>query len=368
MGVEILIGLYGAICVSMILFHVGYDLTLRGWEPIRRRRIRRLRQEAELQLERICRGEEVEQAYLRRLRRRLNRGGTLPAFEGMLRDLVRTGEEGLVQAYLGQLQPCFLALAVGYQRRDPIQAAYVSYLLSRYVRKGAEPIQPLETALLSYVTRETLYCRVNALQALCAWGAGETLLTALKLQEQGPVFLHEKILTEVLLTYSGDQDQLIRRLWEALDQFAVSTQVGVLNYIRFQSGAYQREMFAWMGRGEADKEVRLAAVRYMGRYPYPPALELLLEFAQDRDPARWEYAAVSVGALAGYSGPRVVSALKQALGSPNWHVRYGAAASLGAQPIRGEELLDVIQGEDAYAREMMTYQLEARDRAEGVER
>ena len=46
-----------------------------------------------------------------------------------------------------------------------------------------------------------------------------------------------------------------------------------------------------------DKELRFSAIRYFGRYPYPPVKETLLGFAREKDPLRWEFAAISVGAL-----------------------------------------------------------------------
>ena len=76
----------------------------------------------------------------------------------------------------------------------------------------------------------------------------------------------------------------------------------MLDYIRFQSGDYCGRMLEILRDPGRDKELRLAAIRYFGRYPYPPARPLLLGFLEDRDPTRWEYAAISATALAGMTG------------------------------------------------------------------
>ena len=360
MGVEVMIYLYGAVCVSMIGFNVIYTIVLRGSQPRMQRRARRLQWGVQRQMARLERGEKVEERYLRRLERKLRRVKNLIAFDRVLRPLTQKEADPWVQAFLTQIQPCILYLALAYQKRENMQAAYFSYFLSRYMLHKQMPIQTLQEVLLEYMAKDNLYCQVNALQALCAFGSADHILDALARQDGGKVFLHEKILTEALLSFTGDHEQLIALLWARLDTFTPHTQLGILNYIRFRTGAYTREMFELMQDPSRDKEVRLAAIRYFGRYPYPPALDPLLAFARDQDPLQWEYATVSVSALARYQGPLVIEALKEALHSANWYVRYAAAAGLEAQGASYEDLLDIVSGSDRYAREMMTYRLESR--------
>ena len=360
MQIEFMIYLYGAVCVSMIGFNLVYALILRSSEPRLSRRSGRLQAETDCQLDRLCRGEDVEERHLRRLQRRLCRLRNLIAFERVLHSLYERRREPCSQAYLTQLQPCALYLALVYQKRDDTQAAYFSYLLARYMIQSHMPIQTLQQVLLHYLARDNLYCRVNALQALYSFGSTEYVLTALKLQDQGSVPLHEKVLTEGLLSFTGDHSRLSALLWKQLDTFSPHTQLAILNYIRFQSGTYTREMLALMQDTARNKELRLAAIRYFGRYSYPPALPALLAFAQERDPLQWEYATVSASSLARYQSPQVLDALKKALHSSNWYVRYAAAVSLETQQARYEDLLDIAAGSDRYAREMMIYRLEAR--------
>ncbi len=359
MGIETMIYIYGAVCVSMIVFNVVYALLLRGSQPRMERRTRRMAAAVETQLQRLDEGKPLERRHLLVLQRRLRRVKNLAAFDYVLRTLLSRQEDSSVQRYLEQLQPSILYLALVYQRRETIQAAYFSYFLTRYMAKKHLPIQSLQDVLLVYLEKENLYCRVNALQALCAFGSAQHILSALEILDRGAVFFHEKILTETLLSYTGDHEQLITLLWTRFDVFTPHIQLALLNYIRFHTGDYVQEMFALMTDPNRDKEVRLAAIRYFGRYPYPPALDALLGFTLDGNPALWEYATVAVSALARYRGPQVVEALKQALHSPNWYVRCAAASSLEAQHMDYMDLMDIVDGADRYAREILTYQLES---------
>lgn len=361
MRIEFMIYIYGAVCMSMIAFNAVYALLLRSSQPRLEKRRRRLSRAVDFQLARLRWGLPLDTRHLKYLQRKLRKVKNLTAFDQVLRPLFQSCDaDPAAQTYLVRLQPVILDLALTYQKRENTQAAYFSYFLSHYMLQKHMPIQSLQEVLLDYINKDNLYCCVNALQALCSFGSVSYILAALQLQDRSPVFVHEKILTETLLSFTGDHEALIAQLWKHLPSFTPHTQLALLNYIRFCTGDCKEEMLALLEDPKQDKEVRLAAIRYFGRYPYQPALEPLLSFAADGDPSHWEYATVSASALARYATPQAVSTLKKALHSSNWYVRYAAAMSLEAQQVPYEELMDIVAGNDRYAREIMTYRLESR--------
>lgn len=156
-------------------------------------------------------------------------------------------------------------------------------------------------------------------------GTPEIVAEALRIADDGSVFLHEKLITEGLLSYTGDYHALIEQLWKKMTRYSPHTQLAILNYIRFRSGDYQREMYEIMMDKKAHKELRLAA-----------------------------------SSLASYEGKAVVGALKEALRSSNWYVRYAAAQSLEHLHVNYGDVVDITAGSDRYAREMLMYRLESR--------
>lgn len=360
MKIETMIYIYGAICLCMITFNILYSLLLRRSQPRLEKRCQKLQILVDRQLAEIRAGRAVNPRHLDDLCRRLRHISNLIAFDRILRPVFAQKQNPTGEAYLRQIQPAVLYLAALYQKRENMQAAYFSYFLSQYAVKRQAPVDTMQELLLGYVQKQNLYCRIQALQALCACGNVDYMIKALALQDDDAVFLHEKILTEGLLSFTGDADALIRRLWETFDTFSEHTQLAVLNYIRFKTGGCEKEMFALMQDPARGKELRLAAIRYFGRYPYAPALQPLLSFAADPDPTQWEYTTVSVCALARYPEPAVQQVLKEALHNANWYVRYAAANSLEAQQADYADMMDVLAGNDRYAREMLSYRLEAR--------
>ncbi len=86
-------------------------------------------------------------------------------------------------------------------------------------------------------------------------GTPEIVAEALRIADDGSVFLHEKLITEGLLSYTGDYHALIEQLWKKMTRYSPHTQLAILNYIRFRSGDYQREMYEIMMDKKAHKEL-----------------------------------------------------------------------------------------------------------------
>ena len=371
MGSQWILYGYGLVCLSMLAFNLLYSLTLRAGDRRLGRRVAWIARQVSPQLERVERGEPVEERHRRRLGRRLSRVKGLLAFDRYLDQM--DGENPAVQGYLGQLLPVFLRLSVVYRRREDTQAAYFCHLLTRHqlyrrLRGDHQPARLQGKMLLrmvsAYLERDSLYCRVNALKALCAFGDEEIVVEAVQDlgRRDGPV-LHEKVVVETLMTFAGDQETLIGQIWSRFEEFPLSLQRALLDFIRFKSGSHCPRMLSLLMDSSRDKELRFAAIRYVGRYPYEPARQALLDFVADGDPLRWEYAAISASSLAWYPGQEVVDALSRAMHSGNWYVRYNAAASLEAHGLSDEEMARAA-GKDRYAREMLAYRLEVRQRME----
>lgn len=359
MRAEFLIYLYGAVCAAMIVFNIIYNLILRGSAPRMERRCRTVEALLAEQFAEIQRGKTVEECHLELLRHKLVRLNNLMAFHQALQNRLQR-DPALVGAYLRQIRPVLLYLAEAYRQKAYMEAGYFAYFLSCYTADRKMTMDSLQDLLLDYIRKPNLYCRFNAMKALYHFASPEHIAQAVQLQDDGAVFFHEKLITEGLLTYTGDHEALIALLWERFSIYSVHTQHAILNYIRFRSGAYREEMYRILENSKEDKELRLAAIRYFGKYRYEPARKWLLAFVTDRDGTHWEYGTVAASALAAYHDGEVIDALKEALHSQNWYIRSAAAQSLEQMQVDYTDVLDIAAGSDRYAREMMLYRLESR--------
>lgn len=361
MGGEVLLYGYGAVCLSMLVYNVVSSVVMKKQEMRLDKRCKAFGARVAIQLDHIQEGKKVEQSHIRFLSRKLCRIKNLAAFDRVMESCMEEDGSYAGEEYKKQIQPVFLHLALVYSNRETMQSAYFAYFLSRNRPRRQSSVDVLEDVLVQYMKKQNLYCRVNALDALCGFGSEESIVSALSLLSREGGFIHEKILADSLLTFTGNHERLMELLWNNYEGFSAKMQLAVLNYIRFKSGRYCNGMLRIMMDSGRDKEQRLLAIRYFGKYFYEPAMEPLLAFASDENPLNWEYTAVSVSSLAKYAGKKVADVLMGAVHSSNWYVRYNAVESLETHEPYDWDLTEAAGGSDRYAREMLMYRLEIRN-------
>lgn len=365
-GAEVLLYGYGLVCLSMLVFNVIYGLHLRSDDKRLKKRIDDIFNQVEKQIENIHEGKPLQSGHSKWMRKKLSKVNYLIAFDHFLDEHNSDDED--FQKYLQNLQPVFLYLTTVYWKREAAQAAYYCYFLARHRLNNSAGTDQVQKVVLSYLKKDNLYCRINAFKALCIFGSPDVLAEALtEIGKESGAQLHEKIITEALMTYKGDAGELIERFWAKFDQFPIHIQRAILDYIRFKSGNYHERMEEILRDTDRNKELRFSAIRYFGKYPDPAVQDILLDFVKNRDPVQWEYAAISASSLAGYPGEKTVEALLDAMHSPNWYIRYNASASLEGLGLSYEGMLRILAGDDRYAREMLSYRMESK-RLENQER
>lgn len=342
MFVQILIYVYLGICAGMILFNIVTALLSQRREHRSFRDGIRLELTVERELDHLALTGEVNEEHLRYMERRLRRVNGMAAFDAALECLcVRRPE--LTRSYLTALNGVMIALAEDYCRREEIEAAYFPYIIKKYRLLGGADDAPLKEVLLELLHEPSIYCRENAMQALYTAGDAQIIVRALRIIDASSLYYHSKLLSDGLLNYTGDTWELADALWEAFDAFQPWMQVTLLNYFRF------------------------SCLRYLGHYPYPPAYADLLRYATPSENARWEYAAIASSVLASYPGAETAAVLERNLYHPNWYIRFNASKSLEQLGFGYRDLIDVIEGHDRYASEILRYRFDVRELEERKE-
>ena len=80
---------------------------------------------------------------------------------------------------------------------------------------------------------------------------------------------------------------------------------------------------------------------------------------------RNEYCLISLTALRNYPGKETTELLKKNLRSTNWYIRYNAAESLSVLGVEYAELVEIFDGKDSYARDIMQFQFDRRHARDG---
>ena len=338
MKIELLIYAYLAICTAMILFNCACLFVFRRRDHLLQQRSTRLTNEITGQIRLLQRGGTVAQEHLDLLRKKLCRIGNLMAFDETLETLSGQSPEA-ARAYLSAIHPVFPWIVTEHRYRSAMQLAYFAYVLGKYPILSEQADPPVTAFLLQLLEEPSLYCRENALQAIYSTGNCDLVLQALRQVDESGRFHHGKLLTNGLLTFSGDRQELTRMLWDSFDAVSLSMQTVILDYIRFSGSRMDEELLPLLAEEGRDDELRFSCIRYFEKHPDPRAYPLLLSFLE-------------------HPGERTVLALKWAMGSASWYIRLNAARSLTSFHLTYQNLGDVMDSGDRYARESLQYRLD----------
>lgn len=353
MNVEILIYVYLIVCAAMICFNIVCIFVFRHNDKRLDRYSATFIRHVQEQIGRP----EIDASHRRYLEKKLRRIGNLMAFDQTLSQLYAQQPEA-AQRYVEALSPVFIYLTLEYRRKNKLQAAYFPYIIKKYGLFRGQSISVLTQAMLDLVRENNLYCRENALQALYSIGDVRSVVDALRILDDGSHTHHAKLITDGLLSFAGNREQLEQALWQQFPRFSTGMQVAIMDYFRFSSGTQHERVLRLMTSQDTHDELRYSCIRYFGKFAYEPAFPYLLDFAGHSDAQRWEYAAIAATSLARYPGNKTVDTLKALLHNANWYVRFNASQSLHRLGLDYTDLMDVFDSGDRYAVEMMRYRLD----------
>ena len=194
-GSEVLLYLYGTVCVCMILYNTCYNVILRRGEKRLKRTSRRLENEIIGQIAQVQRGGGVSAEHLKTLRRRLRSVKNMLTLDDVLThiedsekqgDWQNSGElaalEAAIEKYRRAISPIIRRMADVYGGRDNLQAAFFSYFVGKHKVLSDDDKRDVSDAMIICFKRNSFYCKVNALEALCALADEEAILKALTIE------------------------------------------------------------------------------------------------------------------------------------------------------------------------------------------
>lgn len=367
MSIEVVIAFYMLVCLTMIVFNAAF---LVG-ERARSKRFLRKKERMAAEL-----GEEIDrhadfptEEHRAVLAQQMRRFSGMETLDLTMDKLVELDQEKSERYLLG-ISSVFDRLAVYFMHGEPLKCAYFAYIVGRWYRMQP-PSGTVTATLLHFVREQPFYSRQNAMQALSAIGDADAFLDAVEALQLRDEFHHPKLVTEALVSFQGSHRRLVREAILRFDRFEAEAQAAIVNFVRMDDLStirrrprtahakrivrHCRWAFGILQDATADREVRLAAVRYFMSVPFEDAAPVLRAMARHDDPGTWEYAAVATTALASYPGPSTTQVLKRCLSSRVWHIRYNAAKSLHDLGVPASALSDVIDGPDRYAADMVRY-------------
>ena len=133
-----------------------------------------------------------------------------------------------LQEWLPTLKPAFIQLIDVYMKKSVMERSYFAYLVMRFGLCGEGANDPLSTMMIQLTALSSIYCRENALMALYAHGSVDHIVKAYRLMARHEIEHSRKLVSDGLLEFHGDREQLARALWQNWTEFTPHYQVEVI--------------------------------------------------------------------------------------------------------------------------------------------
>lgn len=293
----------------------------------------------------------IELKHIGILKKQLKKINKLIAFEKAL-EQVKNDEQ--FPTYLNQLERVIKSITIHYKSRNQMEQAYLARFIAEYAAVGKWHHPTIYKTLVSYLENATIYLRESVLLATYQQPDSKWIINVFNYLSENNLFHHPKLIQDGLMKYPYDSDILIDDLWEKHDTFEESILLGLLGYITFKSDWFKETFYKMLKDERLNLEVKIRLIRYFKRHHYPKVEPLLIDFLKDEQD---EIRIVTAHTLGDYHSEHVINSLKEALKDFNFYVRRNAIQSLLDLGASEQDLYDILNGQDRYAKEMLLYQL-----------
>lgn len=361
MDVIALIFIYMTNCIAIIIFNIAYIMYVHIIKKHGKKNISYYEKQLHKLL--VCNDNKYRKNIQKLLIRKLRNTNNIMSFEKALK-IVCEQELDNHDKIVEFIKPVFTNLSKYYNKMDNISQAYFAHVTAKFKICNNMGSRRLAKYFISDLKRPSIYCRRNAMTVLCKSGNVDSMVEAVEMLNKEQIFLHEKTLTEGLLSFKGDHEELIDEIFRRFDIFSDNIKRVVIDYIRIQSGKHCKTIYKILCDEKEDREVRLSALRYFGKYYYEPAKETMIQILQNSEQVNWEYAAVAAFAISAYPDDKTEDILIDNLSNHNWYIRKNAAKTLADMGVAYKKISSIIEGDDQYAREVLMYYLDKKENEE----
>lgn len=249
-------------------------------------------------------------------------------------------------------------ITLGKRYKSTTVRAYFAYILSTSQTPNLSSVSGYDDLMLEYILDNSVYSRENALKALYAFGNAEKVVTAFQKLSAHGISHSEKLLTDGLLTFTGDSEKLASLFMETFDTLLECYQISVIHFFSYRKNhRFDRILIQHLKQADTTIDIKCCILRTIGKIQSEENKRVLMSaLEQYKDAETWEPAAVAASLLGQYEGDeQIMRLLCNSVTSRNWHVRMNSAGALIQIGISEDSLQQILNGPDAYAKNALLY-------------
>ena len=238
--------------------------------------------------------------------------------------------------------------------------AYFAYILHTLQLHSNDVSNDFNELMMEFVLEKSVYVRENSLKVLYSFGNAYSIAKSFRTLSKKNIFHSEKLLTDGLMSFQGDFDHLTTLLMAYFEDFIECYQIAIINALAYKNEhKFDNELLKYIGREDISIDIKCSILRIIGKAPSEKHKQILiLCLKQHESEYGWEQAVVAASMLGNFMNDvQVEKALCETITSRNWYVRMKSAKSLIRIGLSDEHIQEIINGDDAYAKNALLYTL-----------
>lgn len=238
--------------------------------------------------------------------------------------------------------------------------ALFAYLVANMQYVDEDTSIKFSEMFLDFLSEKSVYIRENSLRAIIRLGNADYVIKALLKLSLEKIYHNEKLVSDALLMFTGDVEELNNKLLIKLNKFDKDIAIAVIDYWSHTSWHTCDETITrYLSLDDTPIDAICAIVRKLGKNEDMANRKTIIKVVKKfLDLENCEPAIVGVTELGDYiNDTEIHELLLHSLKSKNWYVRINSAVALVKNGVTEETLKYIEKCEDPYACDAFEYAL-----------
>lgn len=349
---------YSLVAIAVIFYDLKYILSRNKENDKHDFLVSKYTNEYNESVKLIKENKNINKKYNKRLVKELSVTKNLLAFNDVIESKKDTDDFEIYRNYIYDI---FVNLSTFYNKKSDKEKALFVYIIGN-LNIDKKDNRNLDNIILSFLDKPSVYLVENIFKSFVILGHKDKLVKAIDILNLKNIYHNDKLISDGLLEYKGDKLDLAKELWKYSDKWMVCYVKAVIKFIRTENYDFKEEFYYALTKENLDIEIRIELLRYFARVKYDKVLEYLLEVIQTQKNIDINFLIVTATTLRNYPSKRTIEILKKGMTNSNWYIRKNSCASFLALNPSKDDIDDILNGHDRYAKDILLYQLERRDK------
>ena len=356
--IEDILYFYSLVSIALIFYNVKYILLKNKKNKRHDFLVKKYIDEYYENIKLIKENKNIDNKYNKKLIKELSSVKNLEAFNEAIASLKYTED---LEKYNMYLYNIFLELYTIYNKKSDMEKALFVYVIGN-INIYNKDNRNLNNRIINFLENPSVFLVENILKTFVKLGDKDNIIKTIDILNSKKIYHNEKLISDGLLNYTGDKLELAKELWRYRNKWMVCYVKAVIKFISMKSYDFKEEFYYALTKEKLDREIRLELVRYFGKVNYHNALDYLIDVNQSEKNIDSNFLIVSATALSNYPSKRTIEVLKKGITNSNWYIRRNSCTSFLSLNPSKNDIDDILNGNDIYAKDILLYQLDKGDK------